>query len=53
LTSHLATRRPGATRQADSERLLALVNERIARTGEDYATAFARAKRDHTELFRS
>lgn len=53
LTSRLAARRPGAARQADSERLLALVNERIARTGEDYATAFARAKRDHTELFRA
>jgi hypothetical protein len=53
LTSRLATRRPGAIRQADSERLLALVNERIGRTGEDYATAFARAKRDHAELFRS
>lgn len=51
LTSRLALRRPGAVRQADSERLLALVNERIARTGEDYATAFARAKREHSELF--
>jgi hypothetical protein len=51
LTNQLAMRRPGATRQADSERLLVLVNERIARTGEDYATAFARAKREHTELF--
>ncbi len=53
LTSRLASRRPVAMRQADSERLLALVNERIARTGEDYATAFARAKRDHAELFRA
>ena len=53
LTSGLAMRRPGAIRQADSERLLTLVNERMVRTGEDYATAFARAKRDHTELFRA
>ena len=53
LTSQLAARRPGAVRQADSERLLTLVNERMARTGEDYATAFARAKRDHAELYRT
>jgi hypothetical protein len=49
LTAHLATRRPGAIRQADSERLLSLVNERMTRTGEDYATAFARTKRDHID----
>jgi len=47
LTARLATRRPGAVRQADAERFLTLVNERMARTGEDYATAFARAKREH------
>ncbi len=51
LTARLATRRPGAARVADSERFLTLVNERMARTGEDYATAFARAKREHAALF--
>ncbi len=51
LTAQLATRRPGATRLADAERFLTLVNERMARTGEDYATAFARAKREHAVLF--
>ena len=51
LTARLATRRPGAARSADSERFLTLVNERMARTGEDYATAFARAKREHAVLF--
>ncbi len=51
LTARLATRRVGAARFADSERFLTLVNERITRTGEDYATAFARAKREHAALF--
>jgi len=51
LTARLATRRPGAARAADAERFLTLVNERMARTGEDYATAFARAKREHAVLF--
>jgi hypothetical protein len=51
LTAGLATRRPGAVRLADAERFLTLVNERMTRTGEDYATAFARAKREHAVLF--
>jgi hypothetical protein len=51
LTAGLAARRPTTARVADAERFLALVNERIARTGEDYATAFARAKREHAVLF--
>jgi hypothetical protein len=53
LTSRLATRRPTTARLADAERFLTLVNERMARTGEDYATAFARAKREHAVLFAS
>ncbi|HVU37935.1 MAG TPA: phage protease [Opitutales bacterium] len=51
LTTALAARRPGATRIGDAERFLTLVNERMTRTGEDYATAFARAKREHAVLF--
>jgi len=53
LTARLATRRPTTARVADAERFLTLVNERMARTGEDYATAFARAKREHAVLFPS
>jgi len=53
LTARLATRRPGAARQADAERFLTMVNERMTRTGEDYVTAFARAKREHAALFNS
>jgi hypothetical protein len=51
LTASLATRRPATARVADAERFLALVRERMARTGENYATAFARAKREHAILF--
>jgi len=51
LTAQLAARRPTTARVADAERFLALVNERMARTGESYATAFARAKREHAVLF--
>ena len=51
LTAQLAARRPTTARVADAERFLALVNERMARTGESYATAFARAKRAHAAMF--
>jgi len=51
LTAQLAARRPTTARVADAERFLALVNERMVRTGESYATAFARAKREHAVLF--
>jgi hypothetical protein len=51
LTAQLAARRPTTARVADAERFLALVNERMARTGENYATAFARAKREHAAMF--
>lgn len=50
-TARLATRRPGAVHLADTERFLTIVNERMVRTGEDYATAFARSKREHAMLF--
>ncbi len=45
LTANLAARRPAVTAKSDSTRLLTLVNERMARTGEDYPAAFARVKR--------
>ncbi|MGA2052307.1 MAG: phage protease [Opitutales bacterium] len=53
LTARLATRRPGAAALAhsDPDRLLALVNERMAKTGEDYSTAWSRVKRTRADLF--
>jgi hypothetical protein len=45
LTARLAERRPGGSAPTEAERFLTLVNERIARTGEDYTTAWARVRR--------
>jgi hypothetical protein len=53
LTARLATRRLDATRHGNTDSFLTLVNERMTRTGESYATAFARAKREHAGLFKS
>ena len=53
LTARLATRRPGATHTGDADRLLTLVNERMAKTGEDYPTAWTRVKRTRADLFGS
>jgi hypothetical protein len=51
LTARLATRRPGASSHSDTDRLLALVNERMGKTGEDYPTAWTRVKRQRADLF--
>jgi hypothetical protein len=51
LTARLVGRRPGPAGPADAQRLLTLVNERMARTGEDYSTAWNRAKRERADLF--
>jgi hypothetical protein len=51
LTVHLSARRPGAATPFSRDRLLALVNERMAKTGEDYPTAWSRVKRQHAGLF--
>lgn len=53
LTARLVGRRPGPAGPADAQRLLTLVNERITRTGEDYAIAWNRVKRERADLFAS
>jgi len=53
LTARLAARRPGASNSGDADRLLALVTERMAKTGEDYPTAWTRVKRTRADLFGS
>ena len=53
LTARLAGRRLGASAPGDAYRLLTLVNERMAKTGEDYPTAWARIKRTRADLFGS
>jgi uncharacterized protein YPO0396 len=53
LTARLAARRLGASAPGDADHLLTLVNERMAKTGEDYPTAWARVKRTRADLFGS